>query len=80
MRTSNSFVISTITPPCYNCTERHVGCHGNCDDFKQYKAEVDKANETRSKGIKTYTDFRHVRSSGWNVEPLYAQYRGTKFK
>ena len=79
MRTSSSFVISTITPPCYNCTERHVGCHGSCDGFKQYKAEVDKANEVRAKGIKTYIDFRRTRSSGWKFEPLYAQYKGIKF-
>jgi len=24
--------------PCYNCNERHVGCHGECDRYASYSA------------------------------------------
>ena len=29
--------------PCRDCTERHVGCHGKCSKYTEWKAKVDKA-------------------------------------
>ena len=26
-----------MTPPCYGCDKRHVGCHGGCAEYKAYK-------------------------------------------
>lgn len=25
--------------PCYECTERHVGCHSDCGRYVEWKAE-----------------------------------------
>ena len=27
--------------PCYNCPDREMGCHGRCERYKAYRAEVD---------------------------------------
>ena len=29
-----------MTPPCYNCGKRVVGCHSTCEDYKTFKAEI----------------------------------------
>lgn len=29
-----------MTPPCKGCEDRAVGCHGSCERYKQYKAEL----------------------------------------
>ena len=30
-----------------DCHDRHVGCHAECEKYKAWKADVDKANENR---------------------------------
>lgn len=30
---------------CKNCTERHIGCHSTCEDYKNFRNELDKMNE-----------------------------------
>lgn len=32
-----------MTPPCKHCTDRKVGCHGDCERYRQYKADFDAA-------------------------------------
>lgn len=27
--------------PCYNCDERHVGCHSICDEYADYKDNLE---------------------------------------
>ena len=27
--------------PCENCTERVVGCHGKCEKYLAYRADID---------------------------------------
>lgn len=27
--------------PCYNCPDREVGCHGKCERYTAYRAEID---------------------------------------
>lgn len=29
-----------MKPPCKVCEDRAVGCHGKCESYKQYKAEL----------------------------------------
>ena len=29
-----------MKPPCKGCEDRAVGCHGSCERYKQYKAEL----------------------------------------
>ena len=33
------------TPNCQGCTERFVGCHSQCEDYKRFKAEVEMYKE-----------------------------------
>lgn len=33
MKTNNS---------CYNCKNRVIGCHSNCETYKEYKSHLDK--------------------------------------
>lgn len=30
---------------CIYCTERYIGCHSHCEDYKKWKAESDEANK-----------------------------------
>ncbi len=30
---------------CIYCTERHIGCHSQCEDYKKWKAEVDEVSK-----------------------------------
>ena len=32
---------------CKGCEERHVGCHTTCEDYKQFRATLDKEKEAR---------------------------------
>lgn len=32
---------------CYNCEERHIGCHTNCKSYKEYKLRLKKINEKK---------------------------------
>ncbi len=34
-------------PPCHGCHERTLTCHGFCQQYKIYKAELEKWNELR---------------------------------
>ena len=41
--------------PCKDCAERHVGCHGTCESYKDWKAENDaKKAEQQKKRIEEY--------------------------
>lgn len=32
-----------MTSPCYNCPNRHIGCHGECEKYEKF----DRANKER---------------------------------
>ena len=38
--------------PCKDCAEREVGCHGKCDRYQAYRAEID----ARKSGIYANAD------------------------
>lgn len=41
--------------PCKpECPERAVGCHGECEKYKQYRAEVDAAARVKRAGNDEY--------------------------
>ena len=31
--------------PCYGCEERHEACHGHCERYKAWKADLDRLND-----------------------------------
>lgn len=32
---------------CYNCPDRHIGCHAECENYKEAKAVLDAKNKAR---------------------------------
>ena len=34
-----------INSKCKGCTKRVVGCHSTCEDYKEFRKELDKQNE-----------------------------------
>lgn len=32
---------------CYNCQDRCVGCHANCEKYKQFKMEREELNKRK---------------------------------
>lgn len=47
-----------INVPCRFCTKRHLRCHSTCEDYLEYKEQVSKANETKSKQLNTSYGYR----------------------
>lgn len=37
--------MSGKVPPCKDCKDRKIGCHGKCELYKKYRDELDKLNE-----------------------------------
>lgn len=35
--------------PCKDCKERHLGCHGGCKKYAEYKAQVEKNKDAYHK-------------------------------
>lgn len=33
--------VSAMKQPCYQCPDRCMGCHGRCERYKEYKAEME---------------------------------------
>lgn len=36
-------------PPCKDCKQREIGCHSNCDLYKQYKQKFESEKEEISR-------------------------------
>lgn len=34
-------MIASVPCPCKGCNERHVGCHGSCEPYKDYQKGLD---------------------------------------
>ena len=51
-----------MTPPCKSCTDRHIGCHGQCSKYLEFRADCDKANENRRRyNSAHFTVYKHKR-------------------
>lgn len=33
--------LTSYASPCMGCEERHVGCHSECDKYRQFRADID---------------------------------------
>lgn len=38
-----------IDAPCVDCQKRHVGCHADCEDYKEWKVEQMSVEEDKRK-------------------------------
>jgi len=56
--------------PCKNCPNRHVGCHSQCDDYKDWRAERDKVLEIKRLENSAIPDF--------NIKAMEKQWRQMK--
>lgn len=58
--------------PCKDCTDRHIGCHSECDKYKYWKArleEVKKAKEEQHKKDEAYFSYKKGIRNGYTGEP-----------
>ncbi len=39
----------SLKSKCYKCEKRYVGCHSNCNDYKEYRKALDVINIRRNK-------------------------------
>lgn len=47
--------------PCRECDDRQVGCHINCEKYKEFKDELEKISKAKTK-YKQTTYFARARS------------------
>lgn len=38
-----------LIAPCYNCTDREMGCHSKCEKYKEYLVQNEARREARQK-------------------------------
>jgi hypothetical protein len=60
--TPRTHLYKSLTPiaPCKDCTDRHVGCHGKCKKYIDWKEEKDKLHTEyikRYMGERTIEDY-----------------------
>jgi len=46
-----------LNAPCHNCPDRHEGCHGKCERYLAYRAELESHYEER-KAMRNMYDTR----------------------
>lgn len=47
MKKKTDIVISQKQSPCLGCENRHVGCHSECEVYKDYRREADIERDRR---------------------------------
>lgn len=63
--------------PCYNCPDRHIGCHATCERYLAARAEQDAINErvnAQRQTVRTAEDWRTE-----NIRRLQRHKRGNKY-
>lgn len=40
-----------MNAPCLGCERRELGCHGKCNDYKQFKVDLEEAKKKQSKYV-----------------------------
>lgn len=52
-----------MTPPCNNCPDRHIGCHGKCKRYREYKLERDRLLAEQHKNSQVNQDIERTRDN-----------------
>ena len=39
--------VKKMDGPCRRCEERHIGCHGDCLDYKDYRNKIEAINQVK---------------------------------
>ena len=50
---------------CKDCTDRHVGCHSECETYKMYRSELDKQNAERAARKAKQRDWREYKVASY---------------
>jgi len=48
-------MISNVPCPCEGCTKRNVGCHGSCEEYKDFQGELERIRDN------IYAEHKHDR-------------------
>lgn len=59
-----------IPSPCKECDKRYVGCHGECQDYLDYRMEMDSRREDYQDRQKKEMDIAAVRTKGISKKRL----------
>lgn len=62
---------------CKDCERRYVGCHSQCEDYKQYREQLDRINkQRRAYGEKSMiaTEVYRRHRSRWDSSAKHADY------
>ena len=43
---------------CLNCEKRYYGCHSNCEDYKLFRADLDKIKQNKLAERDLHTVYR----------------------
>lgn len=59
-------------PPCWtdgvDCPNRHVGCQGECEKYKAFRAECEKINAARQKA---YEGMDYAKHAIWRKRKIF---------
>ena len=55
---------------CFNCQDRHVGCHSSCEEYAEFKRKFSEQKETKRK----QKELQNI-VSGYVFEARYRQRR-----
>ena len=52
-----------MNPPCKNCSDRRIGCHGSCERYREYKSERDRLLDEQHKNSQVNRDIARTRDN-----------------
>ena len=48
--------VQPVVPPCKDCADRHVGCHGKCEKYAEFNRVCEKTRDERRLCSQTDTE------------------------
>lgn len=64
--------------PCYQCTERKPYCHGSCEKYKDWKAQLDAEKSAMAKYRERYMPTPHQRRA-YCIYVNSSKYKGRRY-
>ena len=61
-----------LNVPCYNCNDRHAGCHSECEKYLEYRVKLEEIKAAKAEYMAKWTqheayEARNIRRwKGWN--------------
>jgi len=47
--------------PCKDCTDRYIGCHSDCDKYKDWKSSLETIKKAKEEQRKKYDAYFHYK-------------------